>query len=48
LKKGFERKRIVTFDSDCEKLGEGVHNCSDSESQKKSNELDRNVEVKLF
>jgi hypothetical protein len=48
LKKGFERTRIVTFDSDCEKLSEGVHNCSDSESQKKSNELDRNVEVKLF
>lgn len=48
LKKGFDKKRFKTFDSDCEKLSEGVHNCSDSESQKKSNELDRNVEVKLF
>jgi hypothetical protein len=48
LKRGFDEKRFKTFDSDCEKLKEGVHNCSDSVSEKKSNELDRNVEVKLF
>lgn len=48
LKKGFDETRFKTFDSSCDKLKEGVHNCSDSESEKKSNELDRNVEVKLF
>jgi hypothetical protein len=48
LKKGFDVKRFKTFDSDCDKLQEGVHNCSDTGSEKKTNELDRNVEVKLF
>jgi len=48
LRKGFDEQRFKTFDSDCEKLQEGVHNCSDDVSEKKSNELDRNVEVKLF
>ena len=48
VEKGTDEKRFQTFDSDCEKLEEGVHNCSDQVSEAKSNQLDRNVEVKLF
>jgi hypothetical protein len=48
LKKGIDVKRFKTFDSDCEKIQEGVHNCSDTSSEKKTNEFDRNAEVKLF
>ncbi len=47
-KKGIDLKRFKTFDSDCDKIQEGVHNCSDNGSEKKTNEFDRNVEVKLF
>lgn len=48
LLKKFDKKRFMSFDSDCDKLQEGIHNCSDSGSDIKSNEIDRNVEVKLF
>jgi hypothetical protein len=48
LTHGASDDRLVTFDSDCEKIQEGVHNCGDSIAEPKSNELDRNVEVKIF
>ena len=48
LKEKIDRERIETFDSDCEELGDGVHNCSDEEGEPKTDALDRNVEVKMF
>ncbi|HTE28499.1 eCIS core domain-containing protein [Flavitalea sp.] len=48
VEKGTSEERFTTFDSDCEELRDGVHNCGDTESEKKSNALDRNVEVKMF
>jgi Domain of unknown function (DUF4157) len=48
LKKGIGKKRFQSFDSDCEKLEEGIHNCGDEVSEKQTNEMDRNVEAKLF
>jgi|GEM_PF-3699915 len=48
MEKGITEDRFTTFDSDCDELKDGVHNCGDTESEKKTNELDRNVEVKLF
>jgi len=48
LDEKIDRDRIETFDSDCEQLEEGVHNCSDEEGEAKTEALDRNVEVKMF
>lgn len=48
VEKGIDEDRFTTFDSNCEELRDGVHNCGDTESEKKSNALDRNVEVKMF
>jgi hypothetical protein len=46
--KGVTEDRMKTFDSDCEKIQDGVHNCGDAIAEPKSNVLDRNVEVKIF
>jgi len=47
MKRGIDKQRFQTFDSDCDKMQEGVHNCGDEQSEAKSNEKDRNVEIKI-
>ena len=48
VEKGISPRRFITFDNECEKIDEGIHNCSDQVSEKKSNFLDQNVEVKIL
>jgi len=48
LSKGVTNERMKTFDSDCETIQDGVHNCGDTIVEPRSNALDRNVEVKIF
>jgi len=47
MKRGIDKHRFQTFDADCDKIQEGVHNCGDEQSEAKSNEKDRNVEIKI-
>jgi len=48
LSRGVTNERMKTFDSDCETIQDGVHNCGDTIAEPRSNALDRNVEVKIF
>ncbi|HSE43238.1 MAG TPA: DUF4157 domain-containing protein [Acidobacteriota bacterium] len=48
VKQGVAKERFKTFDATCDKIQDGVHNCSDENSEAIANELDRNVEVKIF